>query len=86
MAAAVAPCSGALIPETAILTDPHCLLTRNQANVPYLKNAPRMPQRSIFNRINHMKSRRSVNTSIPTTIVPSMVRRHKNHPRPHSVA
>jgi hypothetical protein len=47
-AAAVAPCSGALIPETAILTDPHSLLTRNQANVPYLKNAPRMSRRSIF--------------------------------------
>jgi hypothetical protein len=86
MAAAVAPRTGAVIPERAILTDPHCLLTRNQANVPYLKNAPRMLRRSIFNPINHMKMRRSVNTTIPTTIVPSMVRRHKNHARPASVA
>jgi hypothetical protein len=86
MAAAVAPCTGALIPETTILTDPHCLLTRNQANVPYLKNARRMPQCNIFNSINYMKRRKSVNTTIPTTIVPSMVRRHKNHARPDSVA
>lgn len=35
----------------------------------------------------HQKTRRSaVNTSIPTTIVPSMLRRHKNQPRPASAA
>jgi hypothetical protein len=39
MAAALAPGSGALNPETAILTDPHGLLTRNRGNVLYLKKS-----------------------------------------------
>lgn len=76
----------ALIPERAILTDPHCLLTRNQANVPYLKNAPRMSRRSISDPTNYMNRRKSVNTAIPTTIVPSMVRRHINHAKAASAA
>ncbi|MGF6568124.1 MULTISPECIES: hypothetical protein [Paraburkholderia] len=37
MAAVLAPCTGALNPETSILTDPNCLLTRNWANDAYLK-------------------------------------------------
>ncbi|PMS31967.1 hypothetical protein C0Z16_09370 [Paraburkholderia rhynchosiae] len=46
-AAARAPGIDAVIPETGILTDPTCLLTRERANAPYLTGARGMPQRSI---------------------------------------
>jgi hypothetical protein len=78
--------SSALNPETGILTDPHSLLTRTQANLAYLEITPSMARRSIRHPSCYMKMRNSVNTIIPVTIVPSMVRRHKNHPRPDSVA
>lgn len=89
-AAARAPGIGAVIPESAILTDPHYLLTRERANVPYLNVTSRVPQRSIRGAhpppAHYMNRRKSVNTSMPTTIVPSMVRRHKSHANPASVA
>src|SRR5262245_29350978 len=76
-AAAVARC-GALNPESGILTDPTGLLTRGGANPPYL--SPRLarvlPRRGDPRRDRHMTRRSTVKTSIPVTIVLSIVRRH----------
>ncbi|CAB4049335.1 hypothetical protein LMG9964_02993 [Paraburkholderia phenoliruptrix] len=83
--AAQAPGIGAVIPESGILTDPHCLLTRaggiSRIRVPGRHDAMQHAQPA-----NYMTSRKNVNTTIPTTMVPSMVRRHKNQPRPASAA
>src|SRR3954470_24605965 len=46
-AAARAPGVGAVIPERSILTDPHSLLTRPRANLPYSNAARRVPQCNI---------------------------------------
>ncbi len=86
--------------RTGILADPSGRLTRATANSAYLGS--RAGTDELLHRSKtgaqpagsdragtavHQKiSRSAVNTSIPTTIVPSMLRRHKNQPRPASAA
>lgn len=86
--------------RTGILADPPGRLTRAAANSAYLglraaggvmlhrNNARAAPVGTRpAGAANHQNIRRSaVNTSMPTTIVPSMLRRHKNQPRPASAA
>lgn len=86
--------------RTGILADPPGRLTRAAANSAYLGS--RAGTEALLQRSNartqagsarqagtaaHQKIRRNaVNTSMPTTIVPSMLRRHKNQPSPASAA
>ncbi|MGY4209517.1 hypothetical protein ACVK00_002891 [Burkholderia sp. PvR073] len=86
--------------RTGILADPSGRLTRAAANSAYLGShaaADTLPQCSnaqaqaagarLAGAAIRQKIRRSaVKTSIPMTIVPSMLRRHKNQPRPASAA
>lgn len=86
--------------RTGILADPPGRLTRAAANSAYLglragtdalrqcSNTRAQPGGAgRAGAAAHQKIRRSaVNTSMPTTIVPSMLRRHKNQPSPASAA
>ncbi|VWB05783.1 hypothetical protein BDI24065_00068 [Burkholderia diffusa] len=86
--------------RTGILADPPGRLTRAAANSAYLGSRTAVntfPQRNnrcspaagtrwAGTEIRQKISRSTVKTSIPTMIVPSMLRRHKNQPRPASAA
>lgn len=86
--------------RTGILADPSGRLTRAAANSAYLGSraavdtfpqrnnvdAPAAGARRAAMAIRQKISRSAVKTSIPTMIVPSMLRRHKNQPRPASAA
>lgn len=86
--------------RTGILADPSGRLTRAAANSAYLGSRvaiDTLPQRSNARApvagtrpagaaIRQKIRRSTVKTSIPMMIVPSMLRRHKNQPRPASAA
>lgn len=86
--------------RTGILADPSGRLTRAAANSAYLGSHATvdiLPQRNnarakaagarlAGTAIRQKITRSTVKTSIPMMIVPSMLRRHKNQPRPASAA
>ncbi|AVR23069.1 hypothetical protein A8H40_27795 [Burkholderia multivorans] len=86
--------------RTGILADPPRTLARAAANSAYLgsRAATRAILRCIIDSSGRRcdaatppggpqtTSRSTVNTTMPTTIVPSMLRRQRNQPRPASAA
>ncbi|KDB07877.1 hypothetical protein LIG30_2858 [Burkholderia sp. lig30] len=72
--------------DAAILADPSGRLTRASANSTRPGHAPRAAQDADSTPAGQPIRRSAVNTSMPATIVPSMVRRHRNQPKPARAA